>query len=216
LSCYDSGIRAHIPDLNGVQSDSGSRAEIFSDEKFIYDKETDIYTCPSGKKLRRKSLHMNRESIDYAASKSDCSVCDLMPQCTKNKAGRTLKRDLRQEEVDYMRGLAGTRISKNDIRTRQHLMEGSFARAKRYGFDTARWRGLWRVRIQEYLTAAIQNIRVLIKYGTHPIIAVAVARMDKAFDRKITSLFESVKKFLLNSFLLLESGVKSEMALRNS
>ena len=95
-------------------------------------------------------------------------------------------------------------------------MERSFARAKRYGFDRARWRGLWRVRIQEYLIAAMQNIRVLIKYGTDPRIAVAVARMDKEFDRKITSLLESVKKLLLDSFLLLKSRVGSEMVLRNS
>jgi transposase len=216
LSCYDRGIRAHIPDLKGAQSNSGQRAGIFSEEEFIYDKETDTYTCPSGKKLRRKSLHMHRGSIDYAASKSDCSVCELMPRCTKNKAGRTLKRHLRQEELDYMRALAGTRISKNDIKTRQHLMERSFARAKRYGFDRARWRGLWRVRIQEYLTAVIQNIQILIKYGTDPRIAVAVARMDKEFDRKITSLFGSVKKFLLDSFLLSESGVESEMVLKTS
>ena len=40
--------------------------------------------------------------------------------------------------------------------------------------------------------------------------------MDKEFDRKITSLFESVKKFLLDSFLSLESGVESEMVLRTS
>jgi hypothetical protein len=71
LGCYDRGIRAHIPDLKGAQSDSGRRAGIFSEDKFIYDNETDTYTCPLGKKLRRKSLHMNRERIDYGASKSD-------------------------------------------------------------------------------------------------------------------------------------------------
>jgi len=38
-----------------------------------------------------------------------------------------------------MRALARTDLSKNDVRTRQHLMERSFARAKRYGFDRARW-----------------------------------------------------------------------------
>ena len=40
-------------------------------------------------------------------------------------------------------------------------MERSFARSKRYGYKRARWRGLWRLQIQEYLTAAIQNILVL-------------------------------------------------------
>jgi len=119
LSCYDRGIRAHIPDLKEAQSNSGSRAGIFSDDMFIYDSETDTYTCPSGKRLRRKSLHMSRQSMDYGALRSDCGVCDLRPQCTQNKAGRTVKRHLRQEELDYMMALARTTTSKKDIKTRQ-------------------------------------------------------------------------------------------------
>lgn len=208
LSCYDRGIRAHMPDLKGAQSNSGRRAGIFSDDMFMYDSETDTYTCPSGKRLRRKSLDMNRHSINYAASKSDCSVCNLMSQCTKNKAGRTLKRHLRQEELDYMRALGRTDLSKNDIKTRQHLMERSFARAKRYGFDRARWRGLWRVRIQEYLIAAIQNIQILLKYGIDPRKAVAVAMVDEEFGGRLTSLSKRFKGFLLDFFLLLKSGVE--------
>ena len=54
--------------------------------------------------------------------------------------------------------------SRRDIKTRQHLMERSFARATRYGYKRARWRRLWRVEIQEYVTAAIQNIMVLLRH----------------------------------------------------
>ena len=50
------------------------------------------------------------------------------------------------------------------IAKRQHLMERSFARSKRYGYKRARWRRLWRVEIQEYLTATIQNIMVLVSH----------------------------------------------------
>jgi hypothetical protein len=46
-------------------------------------------------------------------------------------------------------------------------MERSFARGTRYGFDRARWRGLWRVQIQEYLISAVQNIQVLLRYGSY-------------------------------------------------
>jgi len=54
-------------------------------------------------------------------------------------------------------------------------MERSFARAVRFGFKRARWRGLWRVKIQEYLTAAIQNIMVLIKNVKEPGTAISLA-----------------------------------------
>src|SRR3989304_3601506 len=62
LSCFDRGIKAHVQDWTDVRSKSGLRGKVFSDEMFIYDNETDTYTCPSGKKLMPKSLHMNRES----------------------------------------------------------------------------------------------------------------------------------------------------------
>jgi hypothetical protein len=47
-------------------------------------------------------------------------------------------------------------------------MERSFARATRFGFDRARWRRLWRVKIQEYLVATVQNIEVLLRYARGP------------------------------------------------
>ena len=93
-------------------------------------------------------------------------------------------------------------------------MERSFARAKRYGYDRARSRGLWRVRIQEYLSAASQNIQILLKYGTDPRIAVGVAKVDGELNGKITEVFKDVKKFLLDNFLLLKSGVEHSLVLK--
>ena len=60
--------------------------------------------------------------------------------------------------------IASSAEAEKDIKERQHLVERSFARGTRYGFKRARWRRLWRVRIQEYLTAAVQNLMVLLKY----------------------------------------------------
>jgi hypothetical protein len=54
-------------------------------------------------------------------------------------------------------------------------MERSFAHSVRFGFKRARWRRLWRVQIQEYLTAAIQNIAVLIRNAKEPRTAVSAA-----------------------------------------
>jgi hypothetical protein len=47
-------------------------------------------------------------------------------------------------------------------------MERSYARSTRYGFDRARWRGLCKVGIQEYLIYAIQNIETLIRHTKKP------------------------------------------------
>jgi hypothetical protein len=44
-------------------------------------------------------------------------------------------------------------------------MEGSFAQATRFGLKRARWRGQWRVQIQDYLIAIVQNVELLIAHG---------------------------------------------------
>jgi len=168
LACHDQGLAAHIPDLKRAALKRTGNRGIFLDTQFVYDAPTDTYTCPAGQRLKRKSLHISRASIDYAAPRKVCNACPLRSQCTRNKAGRTIKRHVRQEVLDRMRAASRSASAWRDIRTRQHLMERSFARATRFGFDRARWRRLWRVKIQEYLIAAVQNIEVLLRYGRGP------------------------------------------------
>jgi hypothetical protein len=67
-----------------------------------------------------------------------------------------------------MLAVASSYQARQDLKTRKHLMERSFAWSTRYGFDRARWRGLWKVSIQEYLISAIQNIETLIRHGRKP------------------------------------------------
>jgi len=81
--------------------------------------------------------------------------------------------------------------SKNDIRTRQHLMERSFARSCRYGFKRSRWRRTWRLQIQEYLTAAIQNIMVLIRNVKEPSAAMGMAAARANKKRALSSLLRA-------------------------
>jgi hypothetical protein len=164
LACYDRGLRAHIPDIKRSQDNSGRREGIFPEEAFSYSQETDSYRCPAGQELTARRHHVKRQAVDYLCARGICSACALMNQCTTSKAGRSIKRHLRQAELDRMRTRARSALARQDIRTRQHLMERSFARSTRYGFKQARWRRLWRVQIQEYLTAAVQNMMILLRH----------------------------------------------------
>ena len=183
-----------MPDTNSIKF-----FKIFSEERFEYDLESDTYRCPAGNQLKPKSLHLGRQSRDYAAPKKICAACDRREQCTKNKSGRTIKRHLRQEELDRMREASRSAKAKRDIKTRQHLMERSFARGTPYGYDRARWRGLWRVQIQEYLISAIQNIQVLLKYGDQPkrCLSVVVNQVKGTIPRVIRSVSDRMKGLMI-------------------
>jgi hypothetical protein len=108
---------------------------------------------------------MGQES---GAPKKVCAACSQREACTKNKAERTIKRHLRQEELDRMRERSRSAQAGRGIKTRQHLMERSFASGTRYDYDRARRRDLWRVQIQEYLISAIQDTDVLVKNSCRP------------------------------------------------
>lgn len=163
LLSYDRDIKAHIPSIEETQRGSGRQKDIFPKEDFIYNQDDDTFTCPAGHILKKHHYYEKRQYYEYRASPKSCVCCQLREKCTRAKDGRSLKRHIRQSELDSMLKVANSRESKQDIRTRKHLSERSFAQATRYGYKRARWRRLWRMEIQDFLIAAVQNIQILIK-----------------------------------------------------
>lgn len=163
LACCDRNINPHFESVDDGRRDTGRRKGIFEPCDFIYNPDDDLFICPAGELLDPRKFRKKRNHIEYVAEAKTCNSCMLKPQCTRSKSGRSVKRHLRQEELEQMKALSESGQSKRDIRKRQHLMERSYAQGSRYGFDRARWRGLWRVQIQEYLVAAVQNISILVR-----------------------------------------------------
>jgi len=191
LTCDRKGIRAHMSPLTDSQKDKGRRKGIYPSSAFIYDPVEDTMTCPAGQILTLRHRWEQRQSCEYGARKQVCLACDLRPQCTRSKSsGRTVKRNFEQDKLDKLYDVGRSRSARRDICIRQHFMERSFAEAVRYGFKRARWRGTERVRIQDYLIAAVQNIRLLVTHGKpKPAAAGMVGRLNGA-SKMIFSLRE--------------------------
>jgi transposase len=174
IALHKRKIEGHIPLLKKTHEHKGRRAGIFQDSAFSYDPKSDTLICPAGKRLTKRTFHEQRQTTEYMASRKDCKTCNLRPQCTRNALARSVQRHRSQAVIDEAVKILGSRSAKTDLATRKHLMERSFARSTRYSFDRARWRGLWKVTIQEYLIATIQNIQVLIMAAQRPVRGIAV------------------------------------------
>jgi transposase len=190
LLLHDSGIKAHIPSLEQTRRGTGRQEGIFSKEAFSYDPDTDTFVCPANQRLKRIAYNKRHKQFEYKAPGKICSRCQIRDKCTRAKRGRTLKRHIRQEDLDKMIEEAKSKASKRDLKQRQHLSERSFAESTRYGFKRARWRGLWRMQIQDYLIAAVQNITKLIKVrrpsmSKSNVEAAAAARSLSAFYNRL-------------------------------
>jgi hypothetical protein len=162
LKCHDKEVNTHMPHLGQAAQKRNAARGIFGEDKFQYDPVKDVYICAGGQELTHCGYDRKNNHLIYRATKKSCDACELRDQCTKNKSGRGIRRHERQTALDKKHQEGKSRQGKQDIRTRQHLMERSFARGKRYSFDRSRWRGLWRMEIQELITCIVQNIQVLV------------------------------------------------------
>ena len=77
----------------------------FDVEHFDYDKAKDQYTCPANQTLTTNGRWYNKKSgktinkVKHYKTKA-CLSCELFEQCTKNKAGRLIKRSEHMDEIE--------------------------------------------------------------------------------------------------------------------
>jgi len=167
VACHQKGIVTHLGD---ARAKAGKVEGIFPDSEFKYEAKTDQYVCPAGKRLERRRYLKRRHVWEYSADKSACAGCALRTQCTRSKSGRAVSRHEDAGILETCRQQSHSAAGRRDRQRRQYLLEGSFAdAANNHGFKRARWRRLWRQQIQDYLIAAIQNIRILLsRTGLRP------------------------------------------------
>jgi transposase len=73
--------------------------------------------------------------------------------------------DARRHSTKYQTRQGVCAAGRRDLRRRRYLMEGSFAQAANlHHFKRARWRRLWRQQIQDWLIAAVQNIKLWLRH----------------------------------------------------
>jgi transposase len=185
-ACQRRGVRSHMGDLLAPQLNRGRRAGVFATEDFFYDSATDTFRCPAGRTLTRRKHKKMRKAYEYACPMAVCRDCPIRAQCTRAQGGlaRTIKRHYDQEAIDAGRAQSHSATARRDRVRRKWLMEGSFAdAANNHGFKRARWRRLWRQKIQDYLIAAVQNVRILIRRAHRQLPAVSVALQAQPQNR---------------------------------
>lgn len=182
-ACQQRGIVSHMADLSLSQRQHPQNQGIFGIEQFVYDAPTDTYRCPAGQTLTRRKHKKQRAAYEYACSATTCRTCSMRSECTRAEGGvaRTIKRHYEQEAIDKAKEQSHSRAAKRDRQRRKWLMEGSFAdAATHHGFKRARWRRLWRQRIQDLLIATVQNLRSLVRHAKAPRTGICSERLEGA------------------------------------
>lgn len=155
-ACEKENIKTYVP--KQIFSNATGNREFYSD-KFIYNKEEDVYICPAGHKLscaRKRPIGDKTKRLRYTNS-SACKACEFRGLCTKGNRGRYITRDVNQGFLDIVN--KRTEENKELYRTRQMIVEHPFGTIKRgWGLTHFLTRGLTSVKTEIALTFSAYNM----------------------------------------------------------
>jgi len=160
----EKGIAPHIPVNDKSKRDDGT----FSRGDFRYDPTKNVYHCPGGKLLGTSGTVHEGKTLLYRASKLDCDVCPLKPQCCPKEPSRKIPRDIHEHARDVARSFVGTEDFEQSRRERKKI-EMRFAHLKRIlKLGRLRLRGPRGARDEFVLAAIAQNLRRLASLVARP------------------------------------------------
>ena len=138
-TAQDLGVETIVA-IPSLPSTSQAPNHEYNSEFFIYDKETDTYTCPEGEVLRTNGTwykeHDKRGNLmvfkQYRTR--SCKTCPVHSQCTRSKKGRILSRTTFAEYYEANR--KAYQEKEHIYKRRQAIVEHPYGTIKRqWGFS---------------------------------------------------------------------------------
>ena len=145
LALNSSNINAIVPKPKSATS-TGCSA--FSKDNFIYDETNDTYLCPEGNLLtfsRKSTETRNGITKHYKIySGTSCSSCPSLDKCTTSINGRSIKRNIDEDQLLQLNYQFD--FNSSEYKLRKELVEHPFGTIKRsLGFTHVFVKGLLRV-----------------------------------------------------------------------
>jgi hypothetical protein len=149
--------------LNTPVQQGNTHGKTFPKTEFVYEKETDTYTCPAQQTLSHCGTTEKTGERRYRAERGVCVACPYREDCTTSKTGRTVTRNRFEAEWSRQREHARTPGAVMGKVLRGIVAEGKFAEAVRHGLKTMRYVGRSMAVLQSTLVAYILNLKRLLR-----------------------------------------------------
>jgi transposase len=128
--CVDNGIIPYISKPAPTVSRKINVPEPpFYGDKFVYDRERDVYICPAGHEMSFRNWGKHHGKMMKRYKTDRCRHCEFKTRCTRNKNGRTIYRWEHEEILEEMR--ERVKNNKDMARKRGELSEHPFGTIKR-------------------------------------------------------------------------------------
>jgi transposase len=165
LACEPLGVTPYVP----KPLTSGAKAKgRFGKQDFVYVADDDVYRCPAGESLTRRSTSVEDGMTLHIYWTTRCGDCPLKPQCTTGKE-RRIKRWEHEAVIDGMQ----ERLDRTPhaMRIRRATVEHAFGTLKAWmGATHFRTRTLEKVKTEMSLHVLAYNLkRVIAILGPQPL-----------------------------------------------
>lgn len=138
--------------------------KLYPKGRFRYIPLEDVYLCPAGERLTRTNRGSGLPYYTTAA----CGACLVRDKCTKAKRGRRIKRELGDEEKEYLREILQHPQAKAILRKRQSMVEPVFSVLRlKQGLNRFRRKGLKGVRREFALHILAYNLSRYLAIGLY-------------------------------------------------
>jgi hypothetical protein len=169
-SAYGNGMYRKLLNDNGttliapLREVCGPSQKVYPKSMFHYDEKTGTLTCPQKVKANMCFKDSRHGQKQFHFPIGACTRCAVKSKCTTAKEGRrTVSISMFNKELRMAEKYNQTERFKEDMKLRPAI-EGKLSELTRYhGLRRARYRGLKKVQLQGYFTAAVVNIKRWIK-----------------------------------------------------
>ena len=168
-SLNENNIITYIP----LFSNRSGKVASIEEKGFTFHEDEDKYICPNEKELLPKK---RSNSKVYKSKSEDCKECSITEDCAASvrKCSEYIRHIYRSDDqVYYEREQQRMKevIFSKKLRERMWKMEGIFAEAKNsQGLTRAKYRGISKMQMQNYMTSAVQNLKRLIGGRLHGLV----------------------------------------------
>lgn len=144
---------------------NGTRSE---NEKFIFNKDADMFVCPAGHLAKSKSVKVKKKDqnaqLKYFFDVKKCQVCPIRNNCYKEGAKtRSYSVTIKSNEHLEQEAFQETELFQEIYKDRYKIESKNSELKNRHGFGKANSSGLFGMKIQGATTIFIANMKRIIK-----------------------------------------------------
>lgn len=169
---FNGPLLRELEDPDGLNIDTyvpvpkESKSGLFRPQDFEEDADGKVVTCPAKQTSKTRYHDRQKQTTKYRFAAEVCRTCLLLAQCMENapaRYGRTVCKTDYQPEHDRARQKATT-PQYAAVRTEHPAVERKLGEMmNRHGGRHARYRGRWKVLIQELMVATATNVKRLVR-----------------------------------------------------